>query len=386
MDHITRDELRSLVREPAGSQPQVSIYVPLHRAYPESQESPAILRVAVDRAERKLLEYGLDAVAARRLVHPVRDLQQQPELALAGAEGLAVLLTQGSMRHWRLPYGCAASVDVGPMLSLAPLMRMLTWPVEFYLLGLSANGVRLYRGTSDELTPVELPGSVPHSLAEYTAGIEFGRPVSFRTAVGVGGAGGSTAVIHGQASYKDDAKNRIDEYVKVVARDVGKLLRDENLPLVLAAVERVDAAFREAWPGPELVEPGIHGSPDELSPHELHRAAVRLVGSRLEGGLKATCDRFRQHATRISRDLEEIVPAACQGRVDSIIAAFGERVWGTWDGEQQARAAGDERPASARIDLLDLALQESLRHDGQIFVVPREHVPDAGIVAAVLRW
>jgi hypothetical protein len=103
--------------------------------------------------------------------------------------------------------------------------------------------------------------------------------------------------------------------------------------------------------------------------------------------LKAACDRFHQHTARTSRDLEEIVPAASQGRVDSIIAAFGERIWGTWNAETQHAAVEDGRRLSGRwIDLLDLALQESLRHDGHVCVVPREHVPDGGVVAAVLRW
>lgn len=388
MNHITRAELRSLVTEPAGPQPQVSIYVPLHRAYPESQANPAVLREAVDQAERRLAEYGLNAVEARRLVQPARDLEHQRDLSVAGAaEGLAVLLTPESGRHWRLPYPCPTSVDVGPVLYLAPLVRMLTWPVNFFLLTLSANGVHLFRGTREALTPVELPAGVPHSLAEFTAGTQFGRPVSFRTAVGVGAAGASTSVIHGQASSKDDAKSRVDEYVKIVAKGVGKLLRDEKLPLVLAATERVGAAFRQDYAAPELVEPTIHGSPDELTRDEMHQQAVRLVEARHEGELKAAGDRFRRHAARISRDLEEIVPAACQGRVDSIIAAFGERVWGTWNAETQlARTAGDERPNGPRIDLLDLSLQETLRHDGHVCVVPREHVPDGGVVAAVLRW
>ena len=386
MNCLTRTELESLMRR--GAEPRVSIYLPLHRSYPQTAENPVRLRNLVDRAEQQLAEQGTHGIPLNSLLEPARQLIETPDFWHAGpAEGLAVLLALDGSRSYRLPYSCPELVEVGSRFYLAPLMRLLDWPLEFFLLALSENSVRLFRATRESLSPVDLPAHTPPSLSDYLAGTELGRPIRFQTAVGVGAAGAPTGVVHGQTSYKDDRKLRVHEYVHAVAKEIRPLFERDGLPLVLAAVQALHPVFREASHGLDIVEPGIHGSPDELREPELREQAVRLMESRHEGELRSVCERYRHVADRAhgSNSIEQIIPAAAQGRVDSIIAAFGERIWGTWDPvRQHAERVDGEHPG--RIDLLEVALAEAFLHSGHVSVLPKEQMPENAPAVAVLRW
>lgn len=389
MTTLSRTELQALAA-PADDL-RVSIYLPVQQAWPGAQENALRLRAALDDAERQLQENGLTGHDARQFLKAARDFEHEggPPRGSRVA-GLAVLAGPDFLRTELLPYSCPQSVDVAYAFYLAPLLRGLTWPAEFHLLALSENHARLYRGSRDGLLPVELPSSVPRSLEDYLTGTEVGQPIRFHSGIGVGQGSPEQSVIHGQTSYRDDAQVRLHEYVQALAKGVELLVRHDPLPLVLTAVGRLHPIFRDVYHGPGLTEPGLHGSPDALTEPQLHEQAVQFIEEHFDGELRDACDRFQKIAdtAQASHQLEEIIPAACQGRVDSIIAAFGQRVWGTWDARNQLVTIeeGQTTLQQDQTDLLDLALRESLRHGGHVYVVPPEYVPDGGAVAAVLRW
>jgi hypothetical protein len=155
---------------------------------------------------------------------------------------------------------------------------------------------------------------------------------------------------------------------------------------VLASVKELHPVFQQAYTGPDLVEPGIHGSPDELSDVEIREQAVRQVEARHVGGVQAFCERYRRaaHTPRGTNQLDQIVVAAAQGRIDSLVAAFGQRIWGAWDAEAQRVSFRSDRPD--RVDLIDLALRDTLRHGGHVCSVLPDDVPDGAVAVAVLRW
>lgn len=389
MSTLTRTELQSLAA-PADDF-CVSIYLPVQQAWPGAQENSIRLRGALDVASRLLQEKGLTERDARQFLRDARAIGQDGGLPRGSrVAGLAVLAGANFLRTELLPYSCPQSVDVEHAFYLAPLLRGLTWPVEFHLLALSENHAGLYRGSRDELTAVELPASVPRSLEDYLTGTEVSQPVRFQTGIGVGQGSPEKSLIHGQASYRDDSRVRLHEYVHAVAKGVELLVRHDPLPLVLAAVGKLHPVFHDVYHGPGLTEPGIHGSPDAVTEAQLHEQAVQFIEEHFDGELRDACDRFQRIAdtAQASHQLEEIIPAACQGRVDSIIAAFGQRVRGTWDARNQLVTIDEGQTSfqQDQTDLLDLALRESLRHGGHVYVVPPEYVPDGGTVAAVLRW
>jgi hypothetical protein len=89
---------------------------------------------------------------------------------------------------------------------------------------------------------------------------------------------------------------------------------------------------------------------------------------------------------RASGDLREIVPAACNARIDTLIVSGNESAWGSFDHTSEkvalrraAREPGDE-------DLLNIAAIESLLSGATVRVVNREDVPGVTLAAAVFRY
>jgi hypothetical protein len=80
--------------------------------------------------------------------------------------------------------------------------------------------------------------------------------------------------------------------------------------------------------------------------------------------------------------MREVVPAAYEGRIETLFVALGKQQWGKFDPvgkrlqEHQKKELGDD-------DLLNLAATHTLRHGGCVYAVEPEKMPDTGLLAAV---
>jgi hypothetical protein len=87
---------------------------------------------------------------------------------------------------------------------------------------------------------------------------------------------------------------------------------------------------------------------------------------------------------RASNDIREVIPAAYDGRIESLFVSSDQEQWGTFD--PVTRTMHVHRVAKFRDeDLLDLAATQTLLHGGAVYALEREHMPDATLIAAVFR-
>ena len=95
---------------------------------------------------------------------------------------------------------------------------------------------------------------------------------------------------------------------------------------------------------------------------------------------------YRNYAAteRASNDIREVIPAAYDGRIESLFVASDQEQWGTLD--PVTRTMHVHKVAKFRDeDLLDLAATQTLLHGGSVYAVERKHMPDATRIAAVFR-
>lgn len=386
MDIVRRPELEELASFENG--PCMTVYLPLHRAYPEKQADPIQFRNLLDRAEKQLLERDLRGPDVRELLRPARELQADETFWRSnGAGGLAVFLARDFYQHRRLPYPCPDTVDVAEGFYVGPLAHSLTHDVQFHLLALSPNRVRLYRGDSQGMTAVDLPDGVPDSENALRAETEFQSSLQYHTSSGFGPGGSLKGTAHGHRDARDDRQIMFEEFLQTVSRGLEPLLKAENLPLFVAAVEQHHPVFRKISHYPLLQEEGVTGSPEELSEQEMFAQALPLAKTWSRRDLVEHRRRYdKQRGTdQASDDVETIVPAAHQGRVNALFAAQGERRWGAFDPASQ-RAAVRSAPGPGDLDLVDLAVKLSLTHGSNVFVVGADEVPDGRSLAATFRW
>ena len=382
MDLLTLDELKALVRRDVG--PCVSIFMPTHRAGFETRQDQIRFRNMLREAEEGLRALGLRSPQVRGLLKPARRLLTDPAFWRHQSDGLAVFAGENLFRYYRLPLDFTELVVVSERCHIRPLLPLFIGDGHFFILALSQNQIRLLEGTRHRADEIELEG-VPTSLVE-ALGEGSEKQLQFHTRTGAPGAGERPAAFHGH-DPADEAKERILRYFRQVNDGLGQVLRNERAPLVLAGVNYLLPLYREANTYAHLLEQGITGNPEALTPAELHGRAWEIVQPYFLEAEQATRARYQALAGtgRTSTNVQEVLPAAYHGRVEVLFVALGIQHWGRFVPETNTVHLSAERTPGDE-DLLDLAAIQTILNGGTVYAVEPENVPDGAPLAAIFRF
>jgi Bacterial archaeo-eukaryotic release factor family 7 len=383
MSILRRDELKALMQKQADS--CVSIYLPTHRAMPETQQDPIRFKNLLAEAEKRLLAAGLRSPDAKQLLEPAQKLLDDPIFWRYQSDGLAVFLAPDFFRFYTLPINLEELVVTTNRFHLKPLLEMFACAGSFYILALSQNALRLFQATQhsiNELFPLGIPDSLDDALNDH----DPQRQLQFHT-------GGSTdsanqgAVFHGHGGGTDESKDRILRYCRGIDTGLHPLLKEERAPLVLASVDYLLPLYKEANTYSHLMNEVISGNPESLSAEQLHEQAWKIVQPHFQKAQVEALAKYHQLAGtgQTSTIISEVIQAATGGRVASLFVAVGVQQWaavGAGNGNIESHDAA--RPGDA--DLLDLAATQTLMNGGEVFVVQPEMVPGEAPLAAVFRY
>ena len=385
MDLLARRELEGLILEREG--PCVSIFLPTHRAGAETQQDPIRLKNLLGEArERLVAAKGVRPTEADEVLRPARGLLSDDIFWRYQDDGLALFLSPGAFRSYRLPLGFEELAVVADRYHLKPLLPLLAGDGRFYVLALSQNEVRLLGATRRSVGEVELGEAVPESLADALRYDDPEKQLQFHTGTSGGGGGGRPAVFHGHGA-NDDSKDDILRYFRRIDRGLRDLLKGQEAPLVAAGVDYLLPIYRQANTYPGLLEGGITGNPEELSAEGLHERAWEVVEPHFSEAQREAAVLYKQFAGtgRTSADLREIVPAAYYGRIEILFAVFGAQRWGTFDPGAGGVDLHDE-PEAGDGDLLDFAAVHTILNGGTAYVTSPDDMPGGGEVAASMRY
>ncbi|MFM8273604.1 MAG: hypothetical protein ACKODX_14940 [Gemmata sp.] len=377
MDLFTRADLRTLLEECGG--PCVSLYMSARPG--GSQQDPVRFRNLIGRAEERLGAHGLRAPEARDFLAPLQSLAADAMFWPNQCDGLAVFAARDFLRVYRLPCPFDEELEVGGLFQIAPLLPLLAGDGRFFVLALSQNAVRLFKGTRFTVSPVDLKGA-PRNITEALRTHDRDEVLTFHTRRTSGGTWG--AIFEGHGVGIDDKKNDLLQYFQQIDCCLHELLREERAPLVLAAVDYLLPIYREVSAYPHLLEEGIVGNPDRLSEKDLHDRAWVLVGSHFRESIRRAVGVYQQAAGvgKATADSKRVIPAAYRGEVETLFVAQGQHLWGTLD-----PLAGDielhEKHEIGDEDLINVAAIHTLRHGNSVFALPLDGMPGGGALAAI---
>jgi Bacterial archaeo-eukaryotic release factor family 3 len=198
--------------------------------------------------------------------------------------------------------------------------------------------------------------------------------------------GRGTVVFHGHGS-SNRVKDDLRRYFLQVDNGVRELIGEGGPPLLLAGVDYVFPIYAEANKYSNLMEQGVTGNPDQLRAEELQEQGWPIVEPHFRQTQETAAAKYQEMLSKglASNDIKEIIPAAHQGRVDSLFVALGVEVWGIISPEN-GKVQIHQEPRAGDEDLLDLAAVQTLSNSGVVFVVPAEETPDTEPLAAVFRY
>ncbi|MFW6102526.1 MAG: hypothetical protein ACOC6O_02595 [Chloroflexota bacterium] len=378
MKILSREELGMLVKD--SGNPAASIYMPTHRAG-DTQQDPIRLKNLLREAEGRLVDYGLRVSDAGKLLEPAQQLLRDSHFWQHQGDGLAIFLSPEIFRYYRLPYSFQDLVVVAERFHIKPLLLLFSQDGVFYVLAISQNQARLLQCTRYHVREVT-PENVPSNLAEALKYDQPEKQHQFHTT----GPGGLT-ISHGHGVSKDDDKVSILRYFQQIDRGLHEVLREEQTPLIVAAVDYLHPIYREANTYNYLLEEAIEGNPEGLSEEALQEQAWAIVQPYFERGRADALERYEEAVNKglATDDVKQAILAAYDGRVSTLFVATGVQQWGQFDPEhRKIRLYKEARPGTE--DLLDLTAVNTLTKGGTVYAVEPEEIPGETPVAALFRY
>jgi len=389
MSLLSVDELKALAENPKS--PCVSMYMPMQKAGPEIRQNPIRFKNLLREAEERLDAMGISHTEAVEFLKPVHELDT-PEFWEHQDYGLVIFISPEVFRYYRLPYEFQELVVVNGQFHLKPLLHLINNDGRFYLLALSQKDVRFFEGTRYSVREVEVE-NMPKSMDEALNYDETAQEGQFRIATSRGGTSNSMVqpgAFHGQGSPdRDKHQEDILQFCHIIDDALHEKLRNQKVPLVLAGVEYMPPIYQEANTYPHLVEESITGSPETMTPEELHDKAWQFVEPLFHQAEQQAMERYQELAGantgKASNDIKEIIPAAYFQRIDSLFVPVNQQMWGDFDPDAMTVDLHPE-PEPDDEDMLDFAAVHTLLNGGVVYAVEPEKMPDKTLAAAIFRY
>jgi hypothetical protein len=382
-DRFSREDIETLATYSNGH--CVSIYLPTVKVGPETEQNSIYLKNLLTEAAGQLEAAGMRAKDARDLLAPGADLTSDHEFWQHQSDGLALFFAEDVFYRFRLPRRFTEKALVGPAFHLKPLMPIFSTDGQFYILTLAQAENRLFRASRYTVEELEAD-QIPESLAEA---LQYDDPEKSlqRHTTGTGNDP-IASMHHGHgAGDSEDNKDSILRYFRKIDAGLTDFLRDEQPPLVLVGVDYLLPIYREANTYDTLLEDGITGSPKILRPDELHQEAWEIVEKYFDAPRHEAFERFNNASgTGLSAtDLDEIVPAAYYGRVDTLFVSQEIQRWGNFNPDTNKLEKFEEAGPES-VDLLDRAAIQTFLNSGTVYVVDVGQIPGNGEIAAIYRY
>jgi hypothetical protein len=384
MDQFTVEDLKRLVE--SADEPAVSIYMPTDRAGPDVRQNATRFKNLIKAAAKRLERQFPDDQSFSARLDEAAKLESDDQWWQHQSDGLALFLDATRLERYRIPFPFDEWVHVGRQFEVRPLIRLLQSDGKFLILALSQNCVRLLEGSRFSIKEIDAP-QLPSDLRSALNIDEYTDSLQQHSTGGPAIAG--TMTFHGQGASDPDIrkKTEISQFFHRIEKALAAYLNSQRLPLVVASVDYLFPLFREICQYEGLADQPVIGNPDNLSAEELHRQAWAVVAPDFDRQQDEAIEQFNNDAggPNTVGELTDVVLAARQGAIDTLILAEGARVWGSID-EQTGQVQLTEENAVGAEDLLNEAAIFTLANGGTVYSVPQQQMPDQQPVAALLRY
>lgn len=381
---FSRADLITLAKqEPSHA---VSLYMPLHPKNGERQQDALRLRNLLKEAEQKLTANGATNFERDALLDQAHAFLEAMSLEDSSAKGLVLFSAPPFFAVYPCPLSFSDRVMVDQHLYIKPLLPLLIETGAFYVLTLSENRVRLLHGTREGLSEITVP-EMAQSLKQALASEQVEKQHQVRTIGLRAGTGARMGLFYGRGEGTDDEKDRLTRFLTMISHRVDQALRAEHAPLIAAGVESLVSIYRAVNEYVGLTEEFVPGNPERWSGEALHERAWSIAQLKFKAPLEQALKRYEQlgGTPRASRALRRIMPAALQGRIETLFLEAEQDRWGYLHPETGALSLHNEHESNDQ-ELLNLAAIRTLRADGDVFVLDAQAMPVTAAAAAILRY
>lgn len=353
IDH--RDEASATITLPSSPLPA------------DHQRIRIALRNAIDDAERQLEQKELPRGSSKAVIDALRALNDDDEFWQHQSRSIVIFASPTRIDAFRLVNEVVEHVAVGDRFDTGTLLRAVAFPHRAFVIELTQGGTRLLEFGPDH-RPIEreldLPSDHALMLEHTTTSGRFDRER----------ADGATGDRIERERYARAAQ---DAVVRVVP---------PNVPLILAASNDLEPAYREVNTHPMLLDAGVEAHPQALDDERLSDLVRGILDDHYAAELRQWREDFGSLRTQdlATSRLDDVAKAATQAAVDVLHFDMDATDEGTIDEFGAVRHALEPGPDTYA--LVDEIAARVLRGGGRVRAVRSADLIDGSPVAAVLRF
>lgn len=364
----------------------VSFYMQTSHSGVEVNEQKDLIKFKnfLQELKKTLSQKGIDEPGIQKMLEPGYDLLRNEHFWSKPGQGLAIFMSHGFFKYIKLPLEVDEELLIDKTFYITPLVPIVTRRDYFYLLVISKKQAKLFRADEFKMEFVNIP-EIPFGVDDVVRIEDKNEEQTFRMGSRPGNGGGS---FHGHGTGAADEKTQIAVYLEEVDDTIWKnVLKDENVPLLLAGVEYLIPIYKKVTDYNHIWEDALTGSHEHTDTQKLYELAKEKMQPFFRQRVEKAIESYgNQSATQLTSAIaEEVIPATYYGRVAHLFVAKGAHIWGTFN-EMENQISMELDQGESDECLIDNAVEKTIMHGGEVYVLEREQMPAKSVIAAIMRY
>ncbi len=353
----------------------VSIYIPTHRMGEEVKASKdqKVYKNQIKKVRNQLERLSLNKKEVNQIMKGPENLLNDTGFWNEQSDGLAVFSNGDLFEYYSEPVSFMPFSFVSNHFYLKSLIPSLNETGKYYLLALSLNEVAFYEAGFNYIQEIEISDLIPSSMEDSFFEEDKEKSLQFRTQQNSSNSGQS--MYHGHHK-KDDRKKMIYNYFKQIDAGIFPLLKNEKAPLLIAAVDFLFPLYQEANSYKYLHQNYIRGNPFDDDPVLLHEKSISIAEVLLnkEKEAKKKAISSAKPVVESSIELEKILPAAFEGRIDTLFIKNLETIYGVFHLKDHKIIFQNQEQPPQNCLLNTLAIQTIMK-GGKVYILDAQEMP-----------
>lgn len=358
--------------------PFVSIYQVVE-LIPPNAETEQVRFKNLQKAAKEKVKENCTGAECEALLKQLDSVPNDKMFWSANTGSVGFFFTPQETYYYQLNNNVKNDVVFGDKPAILPLIENYQYIDNYYLLCLSNDEFKLYRGIFDRIERVALPEDAPTDMIKA-----LGEEMTVRGKLerhGSGGEGGGEA-FHGYTEVSDEQEIDQENFFRIVDEYVYEnYSRPSQLPVVLFALPEHHPIFQTVSKNSLLRKKGIELSPTSISDQEIQKEAAKYIDRLIKERHREVLDRYRETTPqyKLGDQFQDLAMASLEGRIETLFVEKSADVKGSIDENGQYVDSGDED------FLCELALNV-MRTNGKVYVLEKAQMPALQSVAAIMRY
>src|SRR6056297_26797 len=373
MELITKKEIEQL--DSIHSETCISIFIPTHRAGEAVLQGKDALHLKnqLKDVKNKLEEEEMGPREIDSLLMPIKELLDDSEFWRHQSDGLAIFCSDTYFEKYTLPIHFEEFNYVANGFYTKPLLPLFVGDGKFYVLALELETVKLYECTRHSIVDIVIDDLIPSRMEERVGYDYEQKSLQYKSGADAQGR----AMYHGHAEADRDRKKEITQYFRAIDKGLSSLLNTNNIPMVVASQDYLFSIYKEENSYKQLLDDHISCNLSETDKSLLQEMSLEKVTPIFDKDRKEKVESFKQYdgTGRTSSEIEQVLPAALEGKIDALFLENRKDIWGVYNPEKR-QVRIDEDPFPTSVSLLNKAAIKTFLNGGKVYLLEKEEMPN----------